>query len=306
MKEPLVSIIVCTYNGAAFLEEQLHSIFTQTYPNLEIIISDDGSTDNTKDIINKYKNNIGTIINYNKKNLGFSKNFEFASGLSKGNYIAYSDQDDIWLPQKIEKLYAAIGAHSLVYSDSKLVDEKGNDLYKNSSDLRKLQDIYTSKGFSFFNPVSGHSMMAKRELLAYAFPTPAGYYYDWWFALQATNLNGVKYLNEALTHYRQHDKNLTINIVVKKLGARTMNKRYQGFLRDLKWLEILANNKFDKENSFHKKLHNLFLLKKTQYYVWPLFWFLLKNRKNIFMFSKKKYTSQLFEIRKFARGEREH
>jgi len=304
MDLPLISIVLCTYNGADFLEKQLQSIYAQSYPNLEIILSDDASSDATKNILEKYKNHPATIINFNKKNIGFAKNFEYGATLSTGEYIAFCDQDDIWMPQKIEKLYAAIGNHSLVYSDSRLIDENENALHKNLSDFRKLQNIYTSKGFAFFNAVSGHTMMAKREILAYSLPTPAGYYHDWWFALQATNLNGVKFLDEKLTLYRQHDKNVTENIIVKKLGSRTFSKRYEVFLHELKWIEILANNRIEKEKCFYNKLHSLFILKKTQYYVWPLFWFLLKNRKDIFMFSKKKYTSQFFEIRKYARGER--
>lgn len=305
MQRPLISVLLCTYNGAAFLEEQIESILSQTYPVIEIIISDDASTDGTINIIKKYSTNSIIIININQENIGLQKNIEVAAGLSKGNYIAFSDQDDIWLPDKLEKLHAAIGNHSLVYSDSKLVDEYGNDLHKSLSDFRNLQNIYSSKGWGIYNAVSGHTMLAAKELLQYVLPIPAGYYHDWWIAVQASNLNGIKFLNEKLTLYRQHGKNLTENIIQKELGSRTYSKRYQQYVKDLKWIELLKNNPIEKEKSFYTDFYMLYLLKSKGHFVWPLFWFLTRNQNTIFLFSKKNYLSQLFEIRKRARGEKE-
>src|SRR4051812_29514296 len=121
MEFPLVSIIVCTYNGEQFLEEQLQSVVNQTYPNIEITISDDKSTDQTAAILKKYEEKNNIQVRYNEMNIGFLKNFELAVGMASGNYIAFCDQDDIWLPNKIERLLGAISDHSLVYSNSLLI-----------------------------------------------------------------------------------------------------------------------------------------------------------------------------------------
>lgn len=123
----LVSIAMTTYNGEKFIKKQLDSIINQTYKNLEIIICDDGSTDKTIDIIKEYQKKDKRIKLYiNEKNLGFSKNFEKAISLCKGDYIALSDQDDIWELDKIETMVKNINDAILVYGDEKLIDEKDN------------------------------------------------------------------------------------------------------------------------------------------------------------------------------------
>lgn len=305
MDSPLISIVVCTYNGERFLDEQLQSVISQTYQNLEIIISDDHSTDATITILKKYENLKNVSIIYKEKNVGFTKNFESAASLAKGRYIAFSDQDDIWLNSKIEKLYNTISNYSLVYSNSILIDDKGMSLNKCLSDFRKMKDIIKdSRGFAFHNVVSGHTMMIDRELLPYAFPIPEKFYHDWWIAIQAANINGIIFLNEPLTFYRQHTDTVTKTIVDKTVGSRKREKRHQDYLQDLKWLELFKNNKIEKNKLFYNQLYDLYLLKARQRFVWPLFFFLLRNENVIFKFFKKSYLSKLIEIRKMARGER--
>lgn len=304
MDSALVSIIVCTYNGEQFLEEQLESVIHQTYPNLEIIISDDNSTDGTKSILKKYEGISNIKINYNEKNIGFIKNFELAVTIACGNYIAFCDQDDVWLPKKIEKLLAAISSYSLVYSDSMLIDEAGKPLHKKLSNFRKMKSTITdSKGFAFFNVVSGHTMMIKKELLNYVLPLPNIYYHDWWIALHAANLKGIIYLDETLTLYRQHDKTITKTLITKKDASRKLQKRYQDYIERLTWLELLKNDKLEKSKRFYQKLYELYSLKGKGTFVVSLFYFLIKNEKELFQFPKKNYLSKLIEIRKMARGE---
>src|ERR1700744_3577317 len=99
MEEPLISVALCTYNGEKYIKEQLDSIINQTYTCIEVIIVDDGSTDSTYDIISDYALRDNRIKCFkNETNLGFNKNFEKAVSLTSGEYIAISDQDDIWLP----------------------------------------------------------------------------------------------------------------------------------------------------------------------------------------------------------------
>lgn len=305
MYSPLISIILCTYNGERFLEQQIQSLLNQTYTNFEIIISDDGSTDSTKAILYKYSEFDNIKIVFSEKNKGFAKNFEFAAGLATGDYLAFSDQDDVWLPEKIEKLYRTISTYSLVYSDSHLINDKGEYLNKRLSDFRKMRKtIHDSRGFALMNIVSGHTILVKKELLVYAFPIPEGCYHDWWLGYQAANLNGIIFLEEALTLYRQHSQTITKTIVKKKVASRKFEKRYEDFIKDLKWFETLKNNEIEKNRLFFTKLYNLFLLKRKNVFVWPLFCFLIKNEKILFQFSKKNLLSHLVEIRKMARGEK--
>lgn len=304
MPDPLISIVMCTYNGAAYLETQLQSLFDQTYPNLEIIISDDASTDATPTILERYRNRPNIALHLHANNVGFTKNFEQAALLAKGDFICFCDQDDIWLPQKVERLYQHIGNHSMVYSNSLLIDENGHSLNKYLSNFRALQSIYDSRGFGYLNAVSGHTMMIRKELLKDCLPIPENCYHDWWIAIQAANRDGIFYLDEVLTHYRQHSKTVTKNIIVKTSGSRTYSKRYEDYLNDLKWLEILKNNPLTTQKQFYETYYDLYRQKIGVGYNWKFMWFLLKNRKHIFRFSTKKVTSHLFEIRKMARKEK--
>ena len=103
MNKPTVSIILCTYNGARFIREQLDSIVAQTYPLLEVIIQDDGSTDDTVAICNEYAARFPYIkVRRNEHNLGFNLNFKSAAMRAQGDFVAISDQDDVWMADKIE------------------------------------------------------------------------------------------------------------------------------------------------------------------------------------------------------------
>src|SRR5437868_15054123 len=108
MSHPLISIVLCSYNGERFIKEQIDSILHQTYPNIELIISDDASTDETARILKEYKGDQKIKLFFQDENVGATKNFEFAIKQVRGEFIAFSDQDDIWLPQKLERLYSAI------------------------------------------------------------------------------------------------------------------------------------------------------------------------------------------------------
>src|SRR5574344_2136916 len=99
----MISLALPTYNGEKYLREQLDSIFNQTMVPEEIVVVDDRSTDSTIQILEEYKQKYGLKYYINEQNLGYNKNFEKAITLCQGDYIALCDQDDVWLPEKIEK-----------------------------------------------------------------------------------------------------------------------------------------------------------------------------------------------------------
>src|SRR4051794_8903703 len=97
MTDKLVSVVMCTYNGALYVQEQLESIMQQTYSNLELIVFDDASTDDTFEIIQGLANKDPRLaVHRNENNVGYNVNFSRACEAAKGYYIAISDQDDIW------------------------------------------------------------------------------------------------------------------------------------------------------------------------------------------------------------------
>ena len=112
-----VSIIMGTYNGAEYIREQLDSILSQTYPLKEIIIQDDGSTDDTVAICTAYAEKYPIIhFSRNASNLGFNQNFKSAAMKATGDFVAFSDQDDVWFPTKIEKpvLFCGFAGHTML------------------------------------------------------------------------------------------------------------------------------------------------------------------------------------------------
>ena len=111
----LVSIVLCSYNGEKYVKEQIDSILNQSVPIHELIIQDDCSTDGTVDILNQYRSDSRVRIYINKELLGFNANFLSAILKTTGNYIACSDQDDIWKENKVEELISHIGDNVLIF-----------------------------------------------------------------------------------------------------------------------------------------------------------------------------------------------
>lgn len=214
----MISIAMATYNGEKYLREQLDSILAQTVQDFELIVCDDCSTDSTVKILNEYAERDSRIkVFVNELNLGFKKNFERAAGLCKGEYIAFSDQDDIWLPEHLEKLLSIIGGRDVACGNALIVDVSGNITGK------KLNEL---DGFYFFdsenillkmmfreNCFQGASMLIKSVFLKRCFPIPDGIkYHDSWLAYCACFEQGIIYTFDAITKYRLHGNNVTHNV----------------------------------------------------------------------------------------------
>jgi glycosyltransferase involved in cell wall biosynthesis len=277
------------------------SLLQQDWPNTEIIISDDHSTDGTAGILRQYQEDPRFKIFYQPGNLGAIANFEFAARQASGAFLAFCDQDDIWLPEKLRKLHASIGDHALVYCDSILIDENGQSLQKKLSDLRNMYSGKDTRGFVISNTVWGHAVLIRRELLQRALPIPAGVPHDIWFAVKAAAFTGITYLDTPLTLYRQHAKTVTTTIS-QKAATRAQEQRYRDFRDKLNWIELLRGNAPD-ERPFFDELLRLYAKKQRGVFVWPLFFFLLKHQDALFGFTKKSFLSRLVEIRKQSRGE---
>lgn len=285
------------------MQAQIDSLLQQTWPNIEIVISDDHSVDGTRSILQPYQNDPRFRISYQQQNIGAIQNFELATRLSTGQYIAFCDQDDIWLPEKTEKLFNAMGDEWLAYSDSILVDEEGQSLQKNLSQLRRMYSGKDSRGFIFSNVVWGHAMLVDRQLLSHALPIPSGIPHDIWLAVKATILTGIRYVNEPLTLYRQHSKTLTTTIAQKAL-TRAHEKRYRDFEEKLYWIGLVRDNEREEQKPFYKELYRLYQAKSKGSFVWPLFFFMLRHQAVLFRFTYKSLLSGIIEIRKQSRGEK--
>lgn len=206
---PLISVVLATYNGAQYLSTQLDSVLQQDYPNLEIIVSDDNSSDNTLSIIEHYKQLHPAIqLVCSNTNQGYIKNFEQGCKLAKGEFVALCDQDDQWHPQKISKLYAAIGEAALVYANSILCNEKLEPIGVTIADRVTCKNFLSPLEQAVFCRIYGHAMLIRNSFLQEIFPFPTIIPHDWWIAYTATANGGIHYLPEALAWYRQHSNNV--------------------------------------------------------------------------------------------------
>ncbi|MCW8839091.1 MAG: glycosyltransferase family 2 protein [Thiovulaceae bacterium] len=223
----LISIAMCTYNGERFLKEQLDSLVNQSYKNIELIICDDCSTDNTVRIIEEYMKEDDRIKFYqNKTNLGFVKNFEKAISLCSGDYIALADQDDIWKLEKLAVFIENIKDNILIYSDAELIDDNADKLNKHLiADKKNLVSGKCNKAFLFFNCVSGNTMMFKKELIDKILPIPSEFsFHDIWIAFISSSIGTITYTNESMIYYRRYSEQVTAS----------KQRSYQSFFDRLK------------------------------------------------------------------------
>ena len=135
--EPLISLCIASYNNALYLERMIQSAINQTYNNLEILIVDDGSTDNTSKIINKYIK-VKKIIYIQKENGGLSSSRQLALKNAKGKYICFVDADDYLSKDYISHLYKCIKKHNsdICVCGTKFIDENGNELQKETKECQ--------------------------------------------------------------------------------------------------------------------------------------------------------------------------
>lgn len=218
---PSIAVVMATYNGAQFLEEQIESIISQTLAPSLFIVYDDGSTDDTFFILQKYQEQGKLLCYQNETRLGLVANFK--KGISQvpaGYYFALSDQDDIWHTDKLEKCMEAMRKieHSskpcLVYSDLNFMDAKGqliNTSFRNELGHDKYKhDLDT---LLFGNFVLGCTSLCNESMKLHikTMPINSSFNHDAWMAMLAYVLGKAHSINEPLISYRQHENNSTIS-----------------------------------------------------------------------------------------------
>lgn len=301
---PKVSIALCTYNGQKFLGKQLDSLVGQTYQNLELIIVDDNSTDETHKILSDYARRFQFIQVYqNEFNLGFVKNFEKAVKFCDGDFIAISDQDDIWELNKIETLINEIEDNDLVYHGSLFINENDKPIQDlKLSDKTNLYSNQSNLYFLFNNSISGHASMFKKELLEYALPFDERFYYDWWLAFVASSIGKIKYVDKLLVKYRQHNHNISGILAEKIKDKSKFGNKYFDF--DLAWIEFLSRFKQAQNQNEIKHIYHVlrdYASGKTK--ISFLFFLINYNFKLIYLNYKKSLLSRFNLIRKMYLAE---
>lgn len=278
-----VSVVMSTYNGSLYVAEQIESIIHQTYANLEIILADDASTDNTFEILKSYAEKDKRIIAYQRKeNVKYNINFSEACSKATGAYIAISDQDDVWELDKIEKQLKKINEdpdNVLVHCISTRFEERSQPHLRSIKKMNFFRgtDI---KRFLLANYVLGHAMMFRKSLLDVALPFPPNVYYDWWLAACACTIGNIEFVDEILVWHRMHQTNAT-GAAKPKVLFKDQTQSILPTILSIPNIRI-EDYKFGKE-----------LLNKYEHFSgdfsWPVFWFLFQNAPTIFGHKKRRF-----------------
>jgi glycosyltransferase involved in cell wall biosynthesis len=257
-----LSVVIATYNGEKYIVEQLKSIVSQTRRPDEIVLVDDASKDNVFSLARDFliEANIPFVAHKNLNNLGYMKTFESALKMATGDYIAFSDQDDVWQKNKLEKLFSSmkklesmygLNVPFITFSDVAIVDSCLNVISNSFDKTQKLYIEKTSQSFRKLcvqNVVTGMSMMINRTLKELVLPFPDNaIHHDWWIALVCAKQGKIEYIKEPLAYYRQHDTNTLgaklYDDVVWFYRIRTninKPKEVKKYIRDMKY-ELYEN-----------------------------------------------------------------
>lgn len=215
-RAPLVSVALATFNGEAYVEAQIRSVLRQDLEDLELVVSDDGSTDQTREICRDLaaSDDRIRILPGNGGCRGSLQNFERALAATRGRYIAFSDQDDLWDPCKLSLLVGALQEdpqRDLAFCDLRIVDEEGKTIARSFNRYQRLgaRGGKPFRALLYRNFVTGCASMITERLKRVALPFPRGCrYHDWWLATVAAARGGIVYVDRPVMAYRQHRSNV--------------------------------------------------------------------------------------------------
>ena len=226
-----VNILMSTYNGQQFLAEQIRSIQEQSYTDWTLFIRDDGSSDNTEEILKDFErqdSRIHLIDSDKSDNLGVIKSFHKLVNHDRADYYFFSDQDDVWLPNKLElslkeaRNYLA-DLPLMVYMDLKVVNQdleimtesmvKSQSHHANTELVQELTENTVTGGVAMINHALAEMWQVTDDILMH----------DWYLALLASAFGNLVFIDQPGELYRQHSDNV--------LGARTLSKRFKKWIR---------------------------------------------------------------------------
>lgn len=206
----MISVCMATYNGDKYIEQQLDSILKNINSEDELIISDDGSTDRTLEIVKRYCERYPNITVLQGPHEGVIKNFENAIKKSKGEYIFLSDQDDIWNTKKVSEVLKCFDEHrcSVVCHDAILIDANGKKIADSFFELRKSRAGFIHNLYK--NSYLGCCMAFTKEHAMKAIPIPVDVgMHDLWIGMLAESYHKSYFLKKKLIAYRRHENNVS-------------------------------------------------------------------------------------------------
>ena len=300
--EETIDVLLATYNGEKYLAEQIESILNQTYKNIRILISDDCSKDNTREIIKEYQKKDSRIHAYfQENNLGYIKNFEFLIKQVESNMFMLSDQDDVWLPEKIEKSAELMKRENadLVFGDLEIVDQNLKTINPSFNEYmllkRKINKCIKNYKVNYlYNCVTGCTTLIKSKWIEKILPIPSNSKYvahDYWIGIMIALEGKLAYVEKPYIKYRQHGnnqigtdkishkftkledvRNLFINVKLGVFGTFVENNsRFLGPVQDLNLKALRYYKMLQKKKNFNFKdwkiFHQLYKTETFRYYI---------------------------------------
>lgn len=217
------SVAMATYNGEQYIVEQIESVLSNLTENDELVISDDGSSDHTREIIQQYLKKDERIKLVDGPQSGAIRNFEHALKYVNGQIVFLCDQDDVWADDKIERVLSAInGDVTLVMHDAVVVEE-GNVIFPSFMQHRGSKQGFVNNIIK--NSYIGCCMAFKRELLNYVLPFPEKIcMHDQWIGVMNELVGEGRFIEDKLLKYRRHSNNAS-PMTGKSMGEKIKNRR---------------------------------------------------------------------------------
>lgn len=235
-----ISVAMCAYNGARFLTEQLSSIACQTRTPDELVICDDRSTDGSAQLASEFAHQVRFPVRFevNQQTLGSTKNFERAISISRGEIVVLADQDDVWYPNKLERLEKAFQSSNkavAAFSEADVIDESsrllGCRLWESFSFPPSEQRRFaTGQALNILvkHPVvTGAAMAFRRVYFSFLAPLPADDIHDRWMSFLLAACGPYQLIPEPLMQYRRHD-NQQVGVGALTFGDRFARARATG------------------------------------------------------------------------------
>lgn len=270
-----ISVALCTYNGEKYITQQITSILEQTILPNEIIVCDDGSIDNTLDLVRHTASNstIPIYIYQTEYNIGSTKNFEKAISLCTGSIIMLADQDDVWAHNKVEIIMDFFNRNpktDAVFSNGEVIDSYGRPQGYNLWDAFgynwyhkiKLNQGYALNILLKHNVVTGATLAIRANIRELLLPIPEIWVHDGWIALLVSAFGQISSINKPLIQYRQHAKQqigaqkLSLQQQINK-ASQTGRQAYEISIQQYQIaLERLLSFEFVTEHEYAKLLKN--------------------------------------------------
>jgi glycosyltransferase involved in cell wall biosynthesis len=277
---PRVSVLLITYNHEKFVGDAIDSILIQNYPNMEVVIGDDGSTDKTPEILHDYRNKYPEIIRLviSPTNMGITENCNRILKECNGEYVAMFAGDDLWLPGKIKKqveLFQRNPDAVFCYSKTDVFDSDSGRTIVTFPDFKKAEDYSSFNDILEFTYSIGWSvpsfMFLKKAIPENGFEKSIPNVSDWLFWIETIRKGKVVFIDEVLARYRRHSGNISKNLILifteHLMTLNIIEKRYPDlkFLAKKKRMSTLMNliaqvfNDNIVDSRFHRDLYQFSL-----------------------------------------------